>query len=131
MSSILTTLSTAVGEINTDIGDIMTRLNSLKLTWTGDSATVMNDFNSRWYKAVTDLYGTQMDPAIGILNILTSGLAQAVENYNECEQNVANMFDQFEKTLTAGTGGDGGTPVDDPYGIPEKNYHTTSINETF
>jgi uncharacterized protein YukE len=130
LSSTLATLSTAIQDINNDIGDIIVRLNALKLSWTGDSATVMDDYNARWLKAVTDLYGTELNPDTGILNVLTSGIAQAVENYNVCEQNVADMFNQFETALTKGTSGDG-TPVDQPYGIPEKNYHTTSINETF
>jgi uncharacterized protein YukE len=130
LTSTLATLTTAIQGINDDISDIMTNLNALKLSWTGDSATVMNDYNARWYKAVTDLFGPEHNPGAGILNVLTSGLAQAVANYNACEQNVADMFNQFETALTKGTTGSG-TPVDQPYGIPEKNYHTTSINETF
>jgi hypothetical protein len=76
--------------------------------------------------ATTALYGTHKDPSTGILNVITSGLAQAAQNYSNCESKVTQMFNAF-------SGGSSGsvnqTPVTDQ--VTNNVYHTTSVDETF
>jgi hypothetical protein len=89
---------------------------------------------------MSQLYGTQDDPSSGILNVLTGGLATDAVNYSQCEQQVYNMFNQFESALatpSTQSAGDTQSPaqqdvIDAPYPTtPTPYYHTTSVNETF
>ncbi len=76
-----------------------------------------------------EMFGTQQDPSMGILNTLTGGVAYAVSNYANTEAAVANMWSQFEQQLL-GTGGSPQDFTDTASGTPAPNYHTTSVNET-
>jgi uncharacterized protein YukE len=139
------TMTTAAQGILNDLTDIITALNSLKVSWVGDSADAATAATDRWNNTMTLLYGTEDDPSTGILNILTGGLASDAVNYSQCEQQVYDMFNTFESTLVAATkGGDGsdnGDGKDDPpptditdapYPVsPTPYYHTTSVNEKF
>jgi len=124
-------LETASGNINSAMNDIINSLNSLKLTWTGDSASTATDYQQRWDAALTLLYGTQDDPATGALNVLAGGVAQAASNYSQNEAGVTAMFDTFEANLLKPSSTDVGNQIDDVTGTPVPNYHTTTVNEIF
>ncbi|MEU2620655.1 WXG100 family type VII secretion target [Streptomyces sp. NPDC007157] len=128
-------VSSAGQNISDALADIMNSLSELRLSWTGDAADVANDFNTRWTTVTEQLYGTQAEPSKGVLNILTSGIAKAAQNYANCEGAIKAMFEQFHTGIVqAGSGSaSSGSPtdvVDQPSGAPDKNYHTTAVNET-
>ncbi|MBY8886974.1 hypothetical protein K7472_19235 [Streptomyces sp. PTM05] len=123
-----TVLIEATININHALSDIITSLNGLKLSWTGESSQVANDFNDRWTTACTTLFGKQGDPSSGVLNVLTSGVAQAAKNYSGNEFGVASMFDKFAAALTQ-TSGKPGNVTDSVTGNPAV-YHTTAVNES-
>jgi uncharacterized protein YukE len=127
MGSVAQAVLTSATNINNYLTDINNSLSGLPISWTGDSASLADDFNKRWSDAATALFGTQNDPSTGILNIITSGLAQAVKNYSGNEGAVAAMFNQF------GSGGSSGSVnqsnITDQ--VTDNVYHTTSVNETF
>jgi uncharacterized protein YukE len=128
MSAVASAVLASSTNINNDLSDIINSLSSLPVSWTGGSATLAEDFNTRWSNATTALYGTQSDPSTGILNIITGGLAQAAQNYSKTEGGVTYMFSQF-----ASTGSPSGAP--DSQGVSDavtdNVYHVTSVNETF
>ncbi|GAA2698118.1 WXG100 family type VII secretion target [Streptomyces anthocyanicus] len=144
-------------DVLTELNTIMTVLGELKLSWTGDSATLADQYNERWNKAMKELYGTKEDPSTGILNVLASGLGSAAVNYSRGERSVSDMFVRFEASLQ-GVSLDGlppdadleeeledakrpePTPSDPTKAPPEVdvtdvvtdgNWHTTSVNEKF
>jgi uncharacterized protein YukE len=128
-------MTTAAQGILDDLGTIITTLNNLKLSWVGDSSDAATAATDRWNATMTELYGTEHDASTGILNILTGGLAYAAVNYSQCEQQVHDMFSQFESALTTpSTQSDNpqDNVTDAPYPVtPTPYYHTTSVNETF
>ncbi|MGY5056053.1 WXG100 family type VII secretion target [Streptomyces sp. 900105755] len=117
------------------LADIMNSLSDLRLSWTGDAADVADDFNTRWTTVTEQLYGTQAEPSKGALNILTSGIAKAAQNYANCEGAIKTMFLNFHTGIVQTNSGSAssGSPtdtVDQPSGGADKNYHTTAVNET-
>jgi uncharacterized protein YukE len=119
-----TSVSASADSIAGYLGNIVSALSGLRLSWTGPSASAAQEFNDRWTAATTALYGTQGDPGSGAVNQLTDGLAMAAQNYLNNEDQVAGMFSQF---ASAGSGG--------PAGVQDKVtgsvYHLTSVDETF
>ena len=127
MGSVAQAVLTSATNINNYLTDIINSLSGLPLSWTGGSATLADEFNTRWSSATTALYGTQSDPSTGILNVITSGLAQAAQNYSQNESVVASLFNGF------GHGGSSSGPQTQPVTdvVTDNVYHTTSVNETF
>ncbi|MFF3561804.1 WXG100 family type VII secretion target [Streptomyces sp. NPDC002574] len=132
-------VSTAAENISYALGDIMNSLSGLRLSWTGDAAEVADDFNARWTAVTLQLYGSEADPALGVINVLTGGVAKAAENYANCEGAVKAMFQQFHTQLlqanspewqAANPPGPQTDTVDQASGTPYENYHTTAVNET-
>ncbi|MEV6948791.1 hypothetical protein AB0N07_44130 [Streptomyces sp. NPDC051172] len=139
-------LTDAAQNIGTALGDIMNCLSELRISWTGDSADVADDFNQRWSKVTGELYGTEAaqivntltfggfyaaDPgAEGVIPALTKGVAKAAGNYANGEGAVKAMFWNLGNGLaqSGGSGGSSHTTVDQPSGI-NGNYHTTAVNE--
>jgi uncharacterized protein YukE len=128
MNEIAQSVLASSTNINNDLGDIINALSSLPISWTGGSATLADEFNTRWSKATTALYGTQGDPGSGILNIITSGLAEAANNYSQGEGAIKYMFSQFTSTGSS-SGAPSTTGVSDV--VTGNVYHLTSVNETF
>lgn len=130
-------LKSAIQNIQDDLSAIITALNDLKISWTGDSATVAAAAAKRWTDVTTELYGTQEHPEQGILNVLSGGIASDAVNYSKCESAVYDMFNLFENSLETapGTGAPAPAPqnsiIDDSDGVTKAPYHTTSVNETF
>jgi uncharacterized protein YukE len=141
LSSVAQAVLASAGNINNDLGDINNSLSSLQLSWTGPSAAVANEFNTRWVNANVALYGTQGDPGAGILNVITAGLAQAATNLAEGEGGVKGMFNTFSQTGTGGASSQAGTGGSDPVvvvsvqpvtdTVTNNVYHTTSVDEIF
>jgi len=136
----------AAQNISSALGDIMASLSELRLSWTGDSADVANDFNARWTAVTQELYGSQFASdlnqatggwvyefhadALGVLNVLTGGVTMAAQNYANCEGAVVAMFQEFQNQLLQNSSGGPTNTVDQPSGTPGANYHTTAVNET-
>jgi len=127
MGTVAQAVLTSAANINNYLTDIINSLNSLPLSWTGGSATLADEFNTRWASATTALYGTPSDPSTGILNVITSGLAQAAQNYSQNEFLVTGMFNLF------GHGSPSSGPQTQPVTdvVTDNVYHLTSVNETF
>ncbi|MFG2960186.1 WXG100 family type VII secretion target [Streptomyces sp. NPDC048291] len=129
-------LNSAGQNISDALADIMNSLSELRLAWTGDSADVADDFNTRWTNVTEQLYGTQANPSKGVLNVLTAGVSKAAQNYASGEGAVKAMFWNFHHGITLGKSGgstSSGAPsdvVDQPTGTPNENFHTTAVNET-
>lgn len=135
LSSVAQAVLASSTNINNDLGDIINSLSSLPLSWTGGSATLADEFNTRWSAATTALYGTPGDASTGILNVITQGLADAAQNYEKCEGSVTAMFKAFSQAAAGSSPGGGAAPdlsaqpVTDT--VTDNVYHTTSVNETF
>ncbi|MFG2940429.1 WXG100 family type VII secretion target [Streptomyces sp. NPDC048282] len=128
-------LEIASQHISDALADIMNSLSELRLSWTGDAADVADDFNTRWTTVTEQLYGTKANSSKGVLNVLTSGVAAAAQNYSNCEASVQAMFWNFSSGIQQAksgstTSGDPTDTVDQPSGTPNENYHTTAVNET-
>ncbi|MFG2525236.1 WXG100 family type VII secretion target [Streptomyces sp. NPDC048527] len=130
LNSCVDRLNQCCDSINAALADIMASLGDLRLSWTGDSQQLADDFNTRWEFAMGEMFGTQENPGTGILNTLTGGVAYAVENYANTEASIANMWNQFERALASPTNGTPADFTDTASGTPNPNYHTTSVNET-
>jgi uncharacterized protein YukE len=135
MSSVAQAVLASSTNINNDLGGIINSLSSLPLSWTGGSAALADEFNTRWSAATTALYGPPGDPGAGILNVITQGLAEAAQNYSKGEGSVKAMFSQFSQGA-AGSSAVGGIapelsaqPTTDT--VTNNVYHTTSVDETF
>ncbi|MFJ8492466.1 WXG100 family type VII secretion target [Streptomyces sp. NPDC094038] len=148
-------VNSAAQNISDALTDIMNSLSELRLSWTGDAADVADDFNSRWTAVTQQFYGSQaaedrntatdgayyqnVPEAQGVINVLTGGVAKAAQNYADCEGAVKAMFQQFHTQLLQANSpewqaenpaGPQTDTVDQPSGTPDKNYHTTAVNET-
>ena len=123
-------LEANVAEINDALGDVITSLGDLKLSWTGPASDSASDFNQRWGAAMTTLFGTQDDPSQGVLNVMTDGLLGAAQNYGSNEYQIKQMYQKFNDLMNGSSSGAAANVVDAPYGTPFPNYHTTSVNET-
>ena len=88
------------------ISSIVEIWNGLKLGWVGTTAAEAQDFSNRWNHAVQLLFGTEKDPASGVLPKIAQAVAIASINYGEAEDTVMEMF----KTLTDGLNAPPGTP---------------------
>lgn len=77
-----------------------------------------------------ELFGTQEDPSMGILNTLSGGVQVAVENYAGTEGAIVDMWNKFERALATPSDAAPADFTDTPSGTPSPNYHTTSVNET-
>ena len=89
----------AAKDINTAMNAVTTRLNELRLSWTGDSQQQADKFNSEWNAMVKRLFGTQAHPEDGILNRFCSGLAAAAVGYSRGERAVSDSFAMFQGLL--------------------------------
>ena len=103
----------AVGEdIAQRLESISQTLQALALTWTGQSSTLANDFNERWHKAMTDLFGTQQKPGDGVLNLIATGVKSASYNFGYAEDTVVQMFNKMADSLNSSQqGGAPSTPT--------------------
>jgi uncharacterized protein YukE len=128
MGTVAQAVLTSATNINNYLTDIINSLNGLPLSWTGNSATLAEDFNARWSSATTELYGTPSDPSTGILNIITAGLGQAAGNYSQNEAAVTAMFKGFGQAGSSSSGPQTQSVTDV---VTDNVYHTTSVNETF
>jgi uncharacterized protein YukE len=128
MNAASTSITAAVTDIADQLATIFDAFNSLQISWTGGSATLADDFNTRWTQAVTTLFGTQADPGEGVLNLIVSGIGAAAGNYSLAEQEINNWFVQFATSMSAsGAGSSGAQTVSDQ---PSGPYHTTAVDET-
>ncbi|BBA96942.1 hypothetical protein RVR_2475 [Actinacidiphila reveromycinica] len=86
----------AVKNINTVLSAVTTRLNELRLSWTGDSQDQADKFNQEWNAMVTQLFGTEDHPENGILNRFCAGLEAAAVGYSRGERAVSDSFAMFQ-----------------------------------
>jgi uncharacterized protein YukE len=129
MNSVAQTVYTSSLNINSDLKDINDSLSGLAVShvWTGGSASVANDFTTRWNNAMTYLYGTPSDPSTGALNIVIAGLTMAEQNYVNNEVQLTEMFNQWTNPGSSSSGPQ--QNIKDQ--VTNTYYHTTSVNETF
>ena len=137
-----------VNDIATCLGSINTTLSNLTLSWAGQSASDAQTYNNEWNTAVQNLFGTQNDPDIGALSILTNGLNQAAANYSGVEDAIVNMYNSFASGFSSGSSNNNNngqaptsvtspnsdsptTEIQLPGGGSEYLYHTTAVNESF
>jgi hypothetical protein len=126
MTAAANNVTAAVKDVGDQLSGIIDAFNSLRISWTGGSATVADDFNNRWTQAVTTLFGTEKDPGAGVLNLLVAGIQAAAGNFSLAEQEINGWFVQFAAGMSA-SGSGGAQSVSDQASGP---YHTTAVNET-
>ncbi len=140
--SAISDATTVIGNTATDINDqlttIFSTLSGLELSWTGDSASVAQDFTSRWQSAADQLFGdgTATDP--GIMNTLIAGLTGAWQNYTQTEETVGLSFLTLYHGLAYDSSGSTATggPADDASNdsgpdAPTPPYDSTSVDLTY
>jgi hypothetical protein len=127
INTIADSVNSSLTDINNYLNDIVGLLSGLTLSWTGTSASLANDFTTRWGNGMTALFGTQSDPDSGIAQVLLAGIKQVAGNYGENEQTLTGMWNQF------GGNGSSGSPnsTDITDQVTNGYYHTTSVDETF
>ncbi|MFJ6573535.1 hypothetical protein ACIQNU_39635 [Streptomyces sp. NPDC091292] len=118
-SKTLVELSLAVAE---RIGTILTTLNGLRLAWQGQAAMDAEKVQNEWTRVMTELFGTEEDPSLGVLPALADGVGMAWGNFSVAEQGVTKIFTEFLTNLT-GTGGG------DPEEVTDTNR--TAVTMTF
>lgn len=127
-------INTLISDVVTQLTTVMDAFNNLQLSWTGGSASLAQDFSDRWTSAMTALFGTDGDPASGVLMALSAGLGSASNNYNLAEETIWGMFYSFNVGLTSppASANPGQNSVTDTYGEigQPANVHSTSVNET-
>ncbi|WP_326615434.1 WXG100 family type VII secretion target (plasmid) [Streptomyces scopuliridis] len=99
----LVALSLSVAE---RIGTIHTTLNGLRVAWQGQAATDAEKVQNEWTRVMTELFGTEEDPSLGVLPALADGVGMAWGNFSVAEQGVIKIFTEFITNLTATGGGD-------------------------
>lgn len=122
--------------VNYWLGRINDTLSNLALAWTGPSATDAEQVSADWNNLMTELFGTQADPDLGILNVLAGGLNTAWQNYANNEYAVSKMFGDFYNAVSAiPSGGSGDSApqsvTDGTTYHPNPPYHDTSVNEHY
>ena len=140
LESAAASISTAVTAISNALIDINTQLKNLTLNWLGNAANAASSYNDDWNNVVqmlfgaTDANGNSTGVNDGALSVLTSGLDQAITNYNANEAAVANLYNGFANpnpNAPAGpTTDQPTTPISNASGVQEYLYHTTAVNET-
>ena len=94
--------------IATSINRVVDIWNNLKLGWVGNTADEAKAFNDAWSAAMTNLFGTDKDPEVGILNQIANGVITASINYGEAEVSVNKMFLDMKNALLGSGSGSGG-----------------------
>ncbi|MFJ8599783.1 WXG100 family type VII secretion target [Streptomyces shenzhenensis] len=102
-SKALVELSKSVAE---RIGTIHTTLNGLRVAWQGQAASDAEKVQNEWARVMTELFGTEEDPSLGVLPTLADGVAMAWGNFSVAEQGVTKIFTEFLTNLTATGSGD-------------------------
>ncbi|MFF2852333.1 hypothetical protein ACFVT5_39375 [Streptomyces sp. NPDC058001] len=119
-SKTLVELSLSVAE---RIGTILTTLNGLRVGWQGQAASDAEKVQKEWTRVMTELFGTEEDPSLGVLPALADGVGMAWGNFSVAEQGVTKIFTEFIINLT-GTGSGG-----DPEEVTDTNR--TAVTMTF
>lgn len=127
MSQDVDQLKQVVTDVNNQLQAIQTALQGLQLSWTGSSASMMQQFNGRWDAAATSLFGTQQNPAEGVLNRVIDGVQSAWQNFTAAEAWIVNTFNGLTTSLTSGSGSASGTPQS----VTNNNGVVTAITEIF
>jgi hypothetical protein len=86
-------------EIADSVNRIVKTWNDLKIGWVGNTADEAQDFNDRWAASISELFGTDAEPAAGILSRIANGITMASVNYDAVEDVVTNMFKQTSSAL--------------------------------
>jgi hypothetical protein len=115
-----------LGDAIDRLGDVVTTLEGLQLSWFGGAAAEAQDFTEQWKTVSAQLFGTQADPMTGVFPRLISALATAIGNYDGAEEYVANVFAGFATISGGGGSGSGNTSVTNT-----GQTVTTAITETF
>ncbi|MDT0549353.1 MULTISPECIES: WXG100 family type VII secretion target [Streptomyces] len=108
-SKSLVELSNSVAE---RIGTIHTTLNGLRVAWQGQAASDAEKVQNEWTRVMTELFGTEENPSLGVLPALADGVGMAWGNFSVAEQGVTKIFTEFITNLTATGSGDPGEVTD-------------------
>jgi hypothetical protein len=84
-----------ITDISNALTDIGNTLSGLNLSWAGDSADAMFRYGEELSGALEALFGTQLDPGAGVLNIASGALGSVARNYSLVDQSVQGMFSKF------------------------------------
>ncbi|MEV8332038.1 hypothetical protein [Streptomyces niveus] len=107
-SKVLVKLALSVAE---HIGTIHTALNGLQVAWQGQAASDADAVQTEWTRVMKELFGTEEEPALGVLPTLADGVGMASGNFTVAEDGITKIFTEFITNLTA-TGGGGGDPAE-------------------
>ncbi|MBE1533993.1 WXG100 family type VII secretion target [Actinomadura algeriensis] len=118
LTTTATQLKTHAQEIADAIGRIQATLNGLTSQgWRGGTQQEAEDFNRRWLAVMKELFGTEADPSLGVLNAISSGVGVAGGNYGMAENGLNSVWNKFASGLPTAdelTGDGGGEEKPDP-----------------
>jgi len=117
-----------VNEIIKHLESIISTLESLNLSWVGQSQQLANTYNQEWQAALVTLFGTSKNPEKGVLVQLASAIASAASNYATAESWGEAAYGQF---LTAILQPSGSTSNPPPSVTNPPGQIITAITETF
>lgn len=132
-------LEDAANAMGDQVSAILNTFNHLKMVWTGDSASVAQDFQDRWSSVATAMFGDPDDTTKpGVLNIILAGVDSAWQNYTTVEMQVTQMFTAMNGSLSAppsttpSSTSQLASVIDDGAGSTTKApYHDTAVDETY
>jgi hypothetical protein len=84
---------------------VWNKLNNDNVGWVGTSASEAQDWNSKWSGAVNGLFGSDSDPASGVLPKIAGAVAQAALNYGTAEDTITTNFQHYIDGLNTPAGG--------------------------
>jgi hypothetical protein len=93
-------------EIAGHVSNIVNVMNNMTNTeWVGPSSSAAQDFNTKWAKAVNDLFGSNSDPSSGVLPKIGAAVAMAAANYGGAEDTITTNLKDFIAGLNTPSGG--------------------------
>lgn len=108
-SKVLIKLALSVAE---HIGTIHATLSGLRVAWQGRAASDAEVVQAEWTRVMKELFGTEEEPALGVLPTLADGVVMASGNFSLAEDGITKIFTEFITNLTATGGGGGGDPAE-------------------
>ncbi|MGW7487216.1 WXG100 family type VII secretion target [Streptomyces sp. NPDC054786] len=86
-------------EVSDCLGAIDDRLQSLRLSWTGNASRERQKITEDWQHVITGLFGQRHQPDTGVLNALVGGVADAAGNFAKADLGVTDVFRRFANGL--------------------------------
>ncbi|RDD83932.1 WXG100 family type VII secretion target [Streptomyces parvulus] len=125
MDTTATALFNLAKDLVDSIGTINSTLSGLRVAWQGRAASDAEEVQTEWTRVMTETFGTEEDPSLGVLPTLADGVGMASGNFSVAEVGITQLFKEFTTNLTDTGEGGGGDPA------PVTDTNRTAVTMTF